>query len=74
MTSNKKLVELIEIVRVISPAEAKDFSSSLCFQTGCGAHPAFCPMGTVGPFHGAKAWRGSDADHSPPCNPEVENE
>jgi hypothetical protein len=43
------------------PAEAKDFSSSLCVQTGSGAHPASCPMGTEGLFPGGKsaagAWR-----------------
>jgi hypothetical protein len=40
------------------PAGAKDFSSSLCVQTGSGAHPASCPMGTGGPFPGGKsaAW------------------
>jgi hypothetical protein len=27
-------------IEVRSPAEGKDFSSSLCVQTGCGAHPA----------------------------------
>jgi hypothetical protein len=32
------------------PAEAKDFSSSLCAQTGSEAHPASCIMGTVGSF------------------------
>jgi hypothetical protein len=32
------------------PAAAKDFSSSLCVQTGSGAHPASCPMGTGGSF------------------------
>jgi hypothetical protein len=37
-------------IGVRSPAEAKDFSSSLCVQTGSGAHPAFCPMGTGGSF------------------------
>jgi hypothetical protein len=31
---------------VRSPAEAKDFSSSFCVQTGFGAHPASCTMGT----------------------------
>jgi hypothetical protein len=34
----------------------KDFSSSLCVQTGSGAHPASCTMGTgvlpLGPTHG----------------------
>jgi hypothetical protein len=43
----------------------KDFSSSLCVQTGSGAHPASCPMGTGGPFPGGKARPGRDADHSP---------
>jgi hypothetical protein len=27
-------------------AEARDFSSNLCVQTGCAAHPASCTMGT----------------------------
>jgi hypothetical protein len=37
------------------------FSSSLCVQTGCGAHPPSCTIGTGGPFFGGKsaagAWR-----------------
>jgi hypothetical protein len=33
-------------IEVRSPAEAKDFSSNLCVQTGSGAHPAYCTMGT----------------------------
>jgi hypothetical protein len=40
-------------IGVLSPAGAKDFSSILCVQTGSGAHPASCPMGTGGPFPGA---------------------
>jgi hypothetical protein len=51
----------------------KYFSSSLCVQTGSGALPARCTMGTWGPFPGAKA-SGHDADHSPPSSAEVENE
>jgi hypothetical protein len=47
------------------PAGAKDFSCSLCVQTGSGAHPASCPKGTGGPFPGGKARLGRDADHSP---------
>jgi hypothetical protein len=43
------------VIGVRSPAEAKDFSSSLCAQTGSGAHPASCTMGTGGPFPGGKA-------------------
>jgi hypothetical protein len=34
----------------------KDFSSSLCAQTGSGAHPASCTMGTGGPLPGAWRW------------------
>jgi hypothetical protein len=43
---------------VRSPAGAKDFSSLLCVQTGSGAHPASCPIGTGGPFPGVKRGRG----------------
>jgi hypothetical protein len=51
------------------PAGAKDFSSSLCVQTGSGTHPASCLMGT-----GGKARPGRDADHSSPSSAEVVNE
>jgi hypothetical protein len=61
-------------IRFRSPAGAKDFSSSLCVQTGSGAHPASCTMGTGGPFHGGKARPGRDADHSPLSSAEVVNE
>jgi hypothetical protein len=61
-------------IEVPSPAEAKDFSSSLCVQTGSGAHPASCPVGTGGPFSGAKALPGRDVDHSAPSSAEIENE
>jgi hypothetical protein len=59
---------------VLSPAGTKDFFSNLCVQTGSRAHPASCPMGTVGPFPGSKARPGRDADHSPPSSAEVVNE
>jgi hypothetical protein len=45
-------------IGVRSPAGAKDFSSSLFVQTGSGAHPASCTMGTGGPFSGVKRGRG----------------
>jgi hypothetical protein len=61
-------------IRVRIPAGAKDFSSILCVQTGSGAHPASCPMGTAVPVPGGKARPGRDADHSPPFNSEVGNE
>jgi hypothetical protein len=44
-------------VQVRSPAEAKDFPSSLCVQTSSGAHPASCTMGTGGSFPGVKGDR-----------------
>jgi hypothetical protein len=61
-------------IGVWSPAGAKDFSSSLCVQTGSEAHPASCPMGTGGTFPGGKARPGRDADHSPSSSAEVVNE
>jgi hypothetical protein len=61
-------------IRVRSPAGAKDFSSSLCVQTGSGAHPASCTMRTEGSFPGGKARPGRDADHSPASSAEVVNE
>jgi hypothetical protein len=61
-------------IGVRSPAEAKDFSSSLFVQTGCGAHPASCTLGTGGPFSGGKARPVRDADNSPPSSAEVVNE
>jgi hypothetical protein len=63
-----------QAIEVRSPAGAKDFSCSLCVQTGSEAHPASCTMGTGGPFPGGKARPGRDADHSPPSSAEVENE
>jgi hypothetical protein len=48
-------------IGVRSPAGEKDFSSNICVQTGSGAHPASCTMGTGEPFPGGKsaagAWR-----------------
>jgi hypothetical protein len=61
-------------IGVRPPAGAKDFSSSLCVQTGSGAHPASCTMGTAGPVPGGKARPGRDADHLPPSSAEVVNE
>jgi hypothetical protein len=46
-----------------SPAETTGFFSTLCVQTGSGAHPASCPVGTGGPFPGGKARPERDADH-----------
>jgi hypothetical protein len=46
------------VIGIRSPAEAKDFSSSFCVQTGSGAHPVSCTTGTGGSFPGAKRGRG----------------
>jgi hypothetical protein len=43
-------------------------------QTGSGARPVSCTMGTGGPFSGGKARLGRDADHPPPSSAEVVNE
>jgi hypothetical protein len=46
-------------IGVRSTAGAKDFSSSLCVQTGSGAHPASCIVGTGGVLSpGVKRGRG----------------
>jgi hypothetical protein len=45
-------------IGVRSPAEAKDFSSNLCVQTGSGAHPASCTRGTGVLSPGVKRSRG----------------
>jgi hypothetical protein len=52
----------------------KDFSSTLCAQTGSEALPASCPMGTGGGGPRAKVQLGHDADHSPPPSAKVKNE
>jgi hypothetical protein len=44
-------------IGVRSPAGAKYFSSVLCVQTGSGAHPASCPMGTGVLSPGVKSGR-----------------
>jgi hypothetical protein len=61
-------------MEVRSSAGVEDFSSNLCVQTGSGAHPASCPMGTGGPFPGGKARPGRNADDSPISNAEFVTE
>jgi hypothetical protein len=56
------------------PTDAENFPSSLCVQTGSGAHPVSCTMGTGGSLSGGKARPGRDADHSPPSSAEVKKE
>jgi hypothetical protein len=60
--------------RFDTPQRRKGFSSNLCVQIGSEAHPASCTIGTGGPFPGAKARPGRDADHTLPSSAEVENE
>jgi hypothetical protein len=61
-------------IEVRSPAEANDFSSNPCVQTGSEANPASCTIGAGGLIPGAKPQPGRDADHSLPTSAEVENE
>jgi hypothetical protein len=65
------LEDLAIVVR--SPAEANNFFSNLWVETGFGAHPASCPMGTRGPFSGGKAQPGRNVVHSPTSSAEVVN-
>jgi hypothetical protein len=51
---------------VQSLVDAKDFSSSLCIQTGSGAEPAYYPVYTDGFSPKNKAELACDADLSPP--------
>jgi hypothetical protein len=60
--------------RFVPQQRQEDFSSNLCIQTGSGAHPASCPMGTGDTFSGGKERPGHDANHSPPSSTEVMNE
>jgi hypothetical protein len=62
------------VIGVRSPAGAEDFSSIFCVQTGSGAHPASCPMGTGGPFPGGKSAAGAWCWPLIPSSAEVENE
>jgi hypothetical protein len=56
-------------IGVRSLAGAEDFSCTFCVQTGSGAHPDSCTVGT-----GGKARPGRDADHSSLSSAEVVNE
>jgi hypothetical protein len=67
-------INLFWTTGVRSPTETEDFSSNLFVQTGSGAHPFTCTMGTDGCFLGDKARPGHDADHSPPSNAGVMKE
>jgi hypothetical protein len=47
-----------QAIGIRSQAGAKDFSSSLCVQTGSEAHLVSCKIGTMGPFPRAKCDQG----------------
>jgi hypothetical protein len=49
------------VIGVRSPVERRNFSCNVCLQTGYGAHPAYCTIGTGGPFPGGKTQPGRDA-------------
>jgi hypothetical protein len=74
-TSSEQVAESVQCLTtdrtagVRSPTEEEHFSSSPFVQTGSGAHPASCTVGT-----GGKARPESDADHSPPSSAEVKKE
>jgi hypothetical protein len=61
-------------IEVRSPAEAKNFYFNLCVQTGSGAHPASCTMGTGGTFPGGKSAAGAWRWPLTPSSAEIENE
>jgi hypothetical protein len=61
-------------IQIRFPAEGKDFFSDHCVDTASGTHQASCTVGTGGPFLGAKAQPGRDADHSPPSTSKADNE
>jgi hypothetical protein len=63
-----------QAIGVRFPAEAADFSSSICVQSSPGAYPACCTMGTGCSLVRGKARPGRDAHHSAPSCVEVENE
>jgi hypothetical protein len=73
----KKLFQTLSSNRVIQvrfPAKAKDFSCSLCVETGFGAYPPSCPMDARGPLPGVKCGRGVTLTTHPQSTAEVVNE
>jgi hypothetical protein len=61
-------------IEVLSPAEATGFFLYLLCPDRLWGPPSLLYNGYVGPFPGAKARPGSDADHSLPSSAEVESE
>jgi hypothetical protein len=63
--SSVSIVSDYRLDEVRSLVEKKDFSSSVIAQTSSETHPAFCLMGTRGPFPEGKLLPGDDAYHEP---------
>jgi hypothetical protein len=63
-----------QAIGVRYPAEVEGFLPLASVQTGSLANSASYPVGAGGPFPGAKARPGRDADFSPPSSAEVKNE
>jgi hypothetical protein len=61
------------VIEVRFLAEARDFSSSFCVQTGSSVNPASYTVGAGGPLPRAKLRLGRDADPTPPPGAEVMN-
>jgi hypothetical protein len=59
---------------ILASSSSKRIFPLASVQTSSGAHPASRTMDPGGPFPGAKARPGRDADHSPPYSAEVKNE
>jgi hypothetical protein len=75
----KKMVDIFSTCYkavLLSSSQAKKLSWYIDVTKICSycCSYASCPMGTGGPFPGAKAQPGRDADHSPSSSAEVENE
>jgi hypothetical protein len=76
--SGQRHAQAASYPREITPSDPrrgqKDFSSSLCVQTGSEAHSASCTMSTGGPFPGGKSAAGAWRWPLTPSSAEVENE
>jgi hypothetical protein len=62
--------EIILTYSFMEAQQVQDLSLIQSVQTGSGAHPASCPMGTGGDFPEVKRQQ-RESDHSPPSSAEV---
>jgi hypothetical protein len=63
---------VVTVIRGSIPGRNADFSLRHLFQTGCGTHPAGCPVGTAGPSLGIRRLL-RETGHSRPSDAEVKN-